>query len=592
MSRAPAQLATQSDTAGASSQPGLFVEIRDTSGVATPARIPIKSRHALVGRAADAQVRLDRATVSRHHAEVLCDPFGRWWVRDLGSRNGVLYAGRRIAERPVRTGDTYQIGEFSLTFDLPAPSRDTSTSRDLRDSKAGAGAGGAGGATLQPNSTTWISVAETGSAGITTAGDLGSPRISASHLSLLMDLGRQMLEVDDQEGRLSLLCKLMVRDEFKGTCALCLRVPPDSPDHPLSLCPPENAPGWTGQVSNVSRNLLRAVRQSKVPALASNVLAGPNVVELSMSLQMAAVCAVACPLRAGGSEADPTDILYVTFPPQYGTGEWLAVAALAAEQFRLAESAWDARLRAQAHAMVERELEKAREIQFRLVPKDLAFPGLDATIGFFPCRWVGGDYVDAAIAPDGRVLLAVADVCGKGLPASLVAFSLHTLVHSGLRSGLPLADLMRGMNEHFCRHMSDYSFATMLAVLIDPATGELECVNMGHPPGLLIGKDGSVRSLQTAVNFPLGVCDDVPEGQRESLGEGELLAMFTDGLTETRTAEGQLLGAQRLGAELKNLYTGGEAATEVGTRLKELLDKLLGPRLPDDDRTFVLAKRV
>jgi serine phosphatase RsbU (regulator of sigma subunit) len=311
-----------------------------------------------------------------------------------------------------------------------------------------------------------------------------------------------------------------------------------------------------------------------------------------MSLQMAAVCAVACPLRAGGSESEPTDVLYVTFPPQYGTGEWLAVAALAAEQFRLAESAWDARLRAQAHAMVERELEKAREIQQRLVPSDPAFPGLDANIGFYPCRWVGGDYVDVALAPDGRVLLAVADVCGKGLPASLVSSCLHTLVHSGLRAGQPLPALMRGINEHFCRHMSEYSFATMLAVLIDPKTGELECVNAGHPPGLLIGADGSVRALQTAVNFPLGVCEDVPEGQRESLGEGELLAMFTDGLTETRTGEGQLLGTQRLGEELRKLYSGKEAAAEVGKRLKAMLDKLLGPRLPDDDRTFVLVRRV
>ena len=591
MSQAPAQAVAGSDTAVASSPPRLFIDIRDNSGTSTPSRVPVKTRHAMVGRAADAQVRLDRATVSRHHAEVLCDPFGRWWIRDLGSRNGVLYSGRRITERPVRTGDTYQIGEFSLTFDLPSPPRDPGTTRDVRDSRPGAAAG-AGVQNPPSTSTTWISVAETGSAGITTGGDLGSPRIAASHLSLLMELGRQMLEVEDQEGRLSLLCKLMVRDEFKGTCALCLRIPPDQPDHPQSLCPPETAPAWQGQLSHVSRNLLRAVRQANAPALASNVLAGPNVVELSMSLQVAAVCAVACPLRAAGSESEPTDVLYVTFPPQYGTGEWLAVAALAAEQFRLAESAWDARLRAQAHAVVERELDKAREIQFRLVPKNLAFPGLDASIGFFPCRWVGGDYADAAVAPDGRVLLAVADVCGKGLPASLVASCLHTLVHSGLRVGMPLVDLMRGLNEHLCRHMSEHSFATMVAVLIDPKTGELECVNAGHPPALVIGKDGSVRSLQSGTNFPLGVCDDVPEGQREKLGEGELLALFTDGLTETRTAEGQLLGVPRLATELKRLYSGTEPAADIGTRLKDLFDRLLGLRLPDDDRTFVLARRV
>src|SRR5687768_17336303 len=141
MSQAPAQAVAGSDTAVAASLPRLFIDIRDNSGVSPPSRVPVKTRHAMVGRAADAQVRLDRATVSRHHAEVLCDPFGRWWIRDLGSRNGVLYAGRRIAERPVRSGDSYQIGEFTLTFDLPAPPREASTSRDLRDSRPGAGAG-------------------------------------------------------------------------------------------------------------------------------------------------------------------------------------------------------------------------------------------------------------------------------------------------------------------------------------------------------------------------------------------------------------------------------------------------------------------
>src|SRR5207237_776453 len=113
-------------------------------------------------------------------------------------------------------------------------------------------------------------------------------------------------------------------------------------------------------------------------------------------------------------------------------------------------------------------------------------PGLDVAIGFVPCQAVGGDYVDALRMGDGRVLLAVADVCGKGMAAALVASSVYTLVHSGVQARMAFRPLMEHVNRYLCDTLTAGSFVTMFAAAIDPQTGEMEYANAGHPPALVL----------------------------------------------------------------------------------------------------------
>src|SRR5947209_7721552 len=91
----------------------LMVEVRDGARIIAKQAL---TGHAIIGRATDAAIRLDRGTVSRQHAEVICDPFGRWWIRDMGSRNGLILGGRRVTERAIRDGDQFQIGDFFVAF--------------------------------------------------------------------------------------------------------------------------------------------------------------------------------------------------------------------------------------------------------------------------------------------------------------------------------------------------------------------------------------------------------------------------------------------------------------------------------------------
>jgi serine phosphatase RsbU (regulator of sigma subunit) len=309
--------------------------------------------------------------------------------------------------------------------------------------------------------------------------------------------------------------------------------------------------------------------------------------EISLSPEVMSISTIVAPIR---SDDQTLDVLYIILPPQYGTAEWLALAALATKQYLQSEMT----LAAQGHAVIERELDRARQIQRNLLPKDPNIGGLDLAIGFKPCRWVGGDYVDVISTSDGRTLLVVADVCGKGMGAALLAASLHSVVRVAVRSAMPLADMMRHLNEHLCQMLVSQSFVTMVCVLLDPKTGQLECVNAGHPPAMLFRPDGEVRLLQAAENFPMGVQNDALVCQTESVQPGEMLVMFSDGLSDLTDSGGLRLGTDALRDRLKELYMENHQlpAKEIGEKLTGILDGLEGSAMAQDDRTFLLARRV
>jgi len=544
---------------------GDVLEIRGPDGRTT--QRPLADGRLVIGRTATAEVQLDSDRVSRRHADLFRDPFGRWWIRDLGSRNGTRVNGVRATERVIAPGDRVEIGGFVL--------------RLRRAASAAA-----------PHETTQIVVASHEDSGaVATLGQLKAPMVAASHLSTLLAFGQQLLEVEDAAARLELLCGLMADAEFGGGWAAAVRVPAGGEAGPLHLVgEPAAGPGWRGGTPHLSKTLLGAVQSRGEPVLASNLPPGPVDVRLSVAADVLAMSALACPLRR---DAGAMDVLYVVLPPEFGTGEWLALASLAVEQLHQADAAWTARREAQVHAAIEGELAQARKIQMRLIPRDPRVAGLDVAIGFEPCRWVGGDYVDVVATPAGATLLTVADTCGKGLQAALVAASVHSLVHAGVRAGLGLADLMRSMNEHLLEYLPEESFVTMGAVLLDPATGEMASANAGHPAALVAARGGGLRHLAEGANFPLGVAPAAFEVRSERLGRDEMLALYTDGIADLPCAGGGRLGTARLADLVGAAWAaqGDARAAAVAAHLAARLDEARGDCMPDDDRTFLLVRR-
>jgi phosphoserine phosphatase RsbU/P len=249
-------------------------------------------------------------------------------------------------------------------------------------------------------------------------------------------------------------------------------------------------------------------------------------------------------------------------------------------------------MQAAEHAAMQRELAAARRIQHTLVPRDPKVPGLDVAVGFVPCLAVGGDYVDTVQLPDGRTLLALADVCGKGMAAALVASGVYTLIHSGVRAGMTFRPLMEHINGYLCQTLQIGSYVTMVAGALDCRTGELEYLNAGHPPALVIRSGQPARQLAYGENLPLG-CEPVPlVFQKTQIEPGELLALYSDGLTELGDESGELLGIEGLAGALWALHaTPHTPAAQVATYLTAQLDAIQGTRQPLDDRTFLLVRR-
>ena len=520
----------------------------------------------VVGRAPECTISLEHPTVSRRHAELSCDPFGRWWVRDLLSTNGTSVNGDLVVDtHALGNADVVQVGDFSLELRLPAripmqsgPPAPLATER-RRDSR------------------TMIR---------TLTGTSSPPKLDASHLATILDLGRKLATIEAPGERLSALCKLCVTTELRADRAVVIRMREAGSK---LLCAPAARTGWDGAAEpRISQRVVSAALRRRVPVLASTTRQRPGSLELTVVEPRRPIAVIVCPLH----EERP-EFLYVELPEKAGTDEWLALFALVAEAYQQSEAIWEAREAAQAHAMVERELEMAREVQERLLPRGVSSPGLDVAIGFEPCRWVGGDYVDVVPMPDGRVLLAVGDVCGKGMQASLVGSSLHTLVRAHVDAGHTVVGVLERVNRHFCAYLPDTSFVTLAVAALDARTGALECVNCGHPPPLVISPSGAFRTLQSEINPALGMMQMKIVSETGRLAHDDLLALYTDGVTEMRDEDGHALGIDRLGRWLSQfrIEAPGSNAAALADKLSERLERFRQRRSPEDDTALLLARR-
>jgi pSer/pThr/pTyr-binding forkhead associated (FHA) protein len=574
----PSSRRFEGGNAGAEGAPlRAYLEIRLEGGGGT--RRMLSESPMVIGRIPGVGLLLDHHTVSRRHAEMVCDPFGRWWIRDLGSTNGTTVgADAVVGERVLSPGDVIGIGDYALSF-LVESAAEVPETFDL-------GPGDDDKPTV-----------------IRRLLDLEPPRIAAAHLRTLLELSKNLASLSDPGERRDALCALIVRDDFHAVNAVVIRVEGRRRYRALSRVHragqewPPAAPALGGSGERplyISRRVLDMLHDSREPVLASNVTTrfdGGATAEISLAPRdLMDLWVLAVPFRIG---SDAMDVLYATVPRDCANAEWLNLYALAGEVYKQGETLWAARRHAQENAAIERELDTARQIQRGLVPGPYSAAGLDVTVGFDPCKWVGGDYVDVVPLSDGRVLLAVADVCGKGLHAALVGFSLHTMVRAAADVNPPLPRLMERVNRYLCEWLPEHSFVTMVAVEVDPYSGAIDCVNAGHPPAFVVGLDGRVTQLQAAENPALGIAPATMSSQRAHLDPGDVLIMYTDGISELAAPSGEMLGVERLADELSAMCVakGRNGVAAIGDALAARLDALREGALPADDRTFLLAQR-
>lgn len=239
---------------------------------------------------------------------------------------------------------------------------------------------------------------------------------------------------------------------------------------------------------------------------------------------------------------------------------------------------------------LDRDMKVAAQIQRQILPDRLPeTPGYEVFGWNRPARQVGGDYYDVLTLANGRLVLVVADVSGKGMPAALMVSTLH----SALRLMLDQTGVKQELLERLNRHILDLSlpnkFITLLLVEIEPRSGRLRYLNAGHNPGLLIGPRGEATRL-VAGGLPLGLLPSSQYRMSElELEEGALLCLYSDGITECASPEGDEFGEQRLAAFLAQRIEQGLPALERD--LDAACVRFARGEPQGDDQTVVLLRR-
>jgi sigma-B regulation protein RsbU (phosphoserine phosphatase) len=260
------------------------------------------------------------------------------------------------------------------------------------------------------------------------------------------------------------------------------------------------------------------------------------------------------------------------------------VAAIRIEQARLVEVE-------QTERLMARDMAQAAEIQRGLLPAEApVHPSLDIAGHNMACRTVGGDYYDFLTFEDGRIGFIVADVAGKGMPAALMMSSLQTSVHVFAESEGSPAEMVTRLNRTISARCPGNRFITLFFAILNPTTGELTYCNAGHNPPLLVRASGDVETLEGG-GMILGILKIAQfQDHRAELRAGDMLAMFSDGVTEScPPGTEDEFGETRL-AQLLFASQAMSADKIVARTISELTAWTSGQFA--DDVTLVIAKRI
>jgi sigma-B regulation protein RsbU (phosphoserine phosphatase) len=236
---------------------------------------------------------------------------------------------------------------------------------------------------------------------------------------------------------------------------------------------------------------------------------------------------------------------------------------------------------------IERELELAAAIQRQILPRDLPkVPGLDIAARNIPTRQVGGDYFDFFPLSGGRLAFLVADVSGKGVPAALLVSTVHAAVHLQIDEAKSLPDLVARIDRHLQRYAATRKFLTAFFGLLEPSTGTLRYVSAGHNPALLRRADGGMEQLK-ATGVPMGMFPTATWREETlKLLPGDLLCVYTDGVTEALNAVDEEFGMERLERLLD-----GATPDEICRRVFDAIGVFASQVPQYDDQTLLLVRR-
>jgi phosphoserine phosphatase RsbU/P len=505
--------------------PGARLEISDGLGNRV---VPLDKPLIAIGRRGENDLRLSGSDVSRDHAEIARTD-SAYVLRDRGSRYGTFVNGEQISERPLRHGDRIQFGRASGTDILflvddagPAPS-----SSDRQQ--------------------------------LTAVGDI---RQLASLLEGLRALGSG--RVLDEVLALVLDAAIEVTGAERGFIMLAT----DNGALEMKLARARGKITLPGSRFDTSRKIPEEVFATGQVKIVADLLDG-DLANVHMGTVALGIRHVLCvPLRLVRyldradlpSDTKTTGVLYLDSREKGALLSATTRSALDTMAIEAGVAIENARLYRQTleQARIEHELKIAAEIQRALLPPGRHDGRYYQAMGTsLPSRLIGGDFFDFIERVDGNFGFAVGDVSGKGPAAALLTAKIQGLFSAQSDEGSP-AETIRTVNRGLTRRAVEAKYATVFHATLSPG-GELMYCNAGHNPPLLFGTDG-LRRLESG-SMPVGFFEHAPYADTTvTLQPGDVLIVYSDGVTEALDAEGQEFGEERLVTILQERHE-AEAAT-------------------------------
>jgi serine phosphatase RsbU (regulator of sigma subunit) len=239
---------------------------------------------------------------------------------------------------------------------------------------------------------------------------------------------------------------------------------------------------------------------------------------------------------------------------------------------------------------LKNDLEIARDIQQAMLPSGRYTGAGFETVGFSrPANTVGGDFYDILPLDDGRLVVTVGDVAGKGSPAALLMALLLAMLRTLVDEKLEPAELVTRLNVQVSRHAPGSRFITLFYGVYDPSTGMLTYVNAGHTQPLLIRNGGTVERL-TEGGIALGMFEQSRyQTGSTSIQPNELIAIYSDGITEAEDPSGRPFDEAGLESVLKS--NRALDVSEVGQSVVRAVERYTADTRLADDLTILLLRR-
>ena len=492
-----------------------------------------------------------------------------WRLIDLGSRNGTFVNGDRVAgSRRLSPGDRIAAGHLLVTYDSPARLSAATVVFDSLAERIEPVAGTVVAADLSQ----LLAKERTGSQADSSPAFENDARVRA-----LVNAGRELAGHRPLADLFPLILDLAM-DAVKAERGVLLTL--ERGELVMRAA--------HGQDFHISRAVRDRVVKGKESLLVQDALSEDDLRGRMSIVEQSVRSILAVPLQTDDSVIG---LIYLD-TPDFTRGFSVAdlnlltvmanVAAIRIEHARLAEIE-------QAEKIMARDLSQAGEIQQGLLPSIAPrVAGLDIAAHNAACRTVGGDYYDFFPYADGRIGIVVADVAGKGMPAALLMSSLQARFQVLADDPSDLAGLMFRLNRLLVANCPSNRFVTLFFGVLDPAAGTVAYCNAGHNPPLIVRAGGEVSQMDQGGPV-LGILPAASyQEERCEVASGDIVVLYSDGVTEAMRADDEEFGEQRL---IDVVVQHRElSAAQIAEKVKEALAVWMGATPPMDDVTVVIVR--